>query len=191
MKMAYCFKKSLAITLVIIITLSMVTSVEAINSDETVIIAPENLEGISGAAIKTDDIFVQKITLYEVTNIEDIEIVDDNGNIIKLFPREEYKATVRRTSTKETLGFINLIPVELDGVVPTNSNLGGEFLFYQDGRIFNKIGLANEGKIYFYKQGKTSQDRPMILDIGTVKDGSFTYKDYVTVTGSTISLRRD
>jgi hypothetical protein len=163
---------------------------EASNENETIIIAPENLEGVAGSSIRASDIFVQKITLYEVENITNIEISNDFGETLTMFPTDNYKAIVRRSDTKETLGYINLIPITQSNVIAIG-NYGGEFLFYQNGRVFNKLNLSEDGKIYFYKQGETLGERPMILDIGIVKDGKLTYKEYVKTDNNILSLRRD
>lgn len=184
-------KKILMLVAILMTISSLITIVGAYDSEVTVIVAPDSLEGLPGTEINVSDIFVQKITFYEVKNITDIEVVDDYGNVITLFPREEYKATVRSKDTKDSLGFILLTPVDLGNKLTVSSEYSGEFLFYQNGRIFNKLGLAEEGKIYFYQTGKTETDAPIILNIGNISNGEFTYKDYVIVDVNTIKLRRN
>ena len=156
----------------------------------TYIIAPTEITGVVGSKVHLNEVFVQKVTLTEVSNETDIELVDDSGTPITEFPRNEYKATVRNRTTKERFGFVTLKPYRLTNGTPTSMNQKGEFLFYQEGRVFNSLGDAKEGKLYFWRRGKTPNSPPLILLIGVVENGTFTYKDFVEVTGKTVSIVR-
>lgn len=182
------YSKKMKILLIIVLLLVLPSVTNA--SNETHIIAPGELSGVVGTLIDTSEIFVQKITFSQVENIKDIEIVDDKGIIITKFPKQTVKAYVRRIGSKLNLGFITLKGEEAQGRIGINENLKGEFLFYQNGRVFNKLHLVEEGKLYFYRQPKTLNSPPLILFIGTIEDGEFTYEDYVTITPNTIELRR-
>ena len=191
MTVLYSKKSIVAVLLLgLLLSYSIPFGVSYASPMETIIIAPEKLEGIVGTPINTEDIFVQKITYTNVENIKDIQVTDDNGNEIKIFPKSDYKAIVKQKSTGKVLGFLQLNPKEGEKKVAIGTALKGEFLFYQDGRVFNKLNLAEEGKIYFYREPKTSSSRPLILFIGNVQDGEFEYADYVRITAENIELRR-
>lgn len=191
MKMT-CYSRKLALLLLaLMVIVSSSSIVNAVNTTkETYIIAPEELEGMEGTLIDTSEIFVQRITFLTVENIKNIEVVDDKGVVIKEFPSGTMKAYVREIGNKTSLGFITLKGTPVEGKVALGKPLTGEFLFYQDGRIFNKLNLAKEGPLYFYRESKNPNTNPLLLLIGTVEDGEFSYEYYVRVTTKTIELRR-
>lgn len=188
---------SLKIKLIIavLVALSVVAIIQsrftAYGSTNNYIIAPKELEGLVGGKINIEEVFVQRVTLTQVENIRNVELVDDSGVPITTFPKEEYKAIVREKDTKEQFGFLTLKPYKMDTGTPTALNQKGEYLFYQNGRVFNSLSSSEEGKIYFWKRGKTVNSRPLILLIGEVENGIYTPGEYVEVTSKTVSLIKE
>lgn len=161
----------------------------ASNLNEAVIISPSELEGVTGTRVNLDDVYVQKVNIQRVENIKNIEIVNDSGQPITHFLNKSMKARVRDKKTKANLGFITLKPMQTNGKIPIEANQKGEFLLYQDNRVFNSLNTAKDGRLYFWREAKNVGERPLILDIGEVKDGFYIPKGYIDV-GSSIRLKR-
>lgn len=174
-----------------ILILSTVMVAGAYDSQNPYLIMPNELKGIEGESIRTDQIFVQKVSHTKVETINGVTIVDDNLKEMKAFPTAPYKALVKRTDNNEVIGFILLTPTKRPNKVAIGSDVTGEFLFYQNSRLFNKLNLAEEGKLYFYQQGKTPNSDSMKVCIGVVEQGVLTYENFMTLKSNTLKMRRD
>lgn len=191
--------------LIVSVTILLILGIGNISyaNKDTYIISPRELEGPVGGIINTAEVFVQKITLTEVSSVSNIEIVDDVGTKITHFPKEEYKAIVRTADSKIIVGFLNLKPYKLGNSIPISMNQSGEFLFYQsdkplsDGsnsvgedRVFSNLGSAKEGPIYFWRPGKSLNSRPLCLLIGRIENGTFISEDYIEASANTIRIKK-
>lgn len=154
-----------------------------------IIITPSELEGVAGANLNPEDIFVQEVGLTRV-KILDVNIVDDNNRVLKRFPSESGKYAVVNKENKKKVGFIDLKVLNAGDVIPIAYNLRGEYLFYQEGSVFNSLKSAKEGTLYFWRKSDKHNAPPMILNIGEVQDGMFEGRDFIRVKNKVIQIKK-
>lgn len=183
--------------LLIMAILYMTIPIGIVYGEGRYIISPSKIEGLPGQTIDISEIIAQKLTSNQVTNIP-IMLVDDEFKTITKFPNENYKATVviksndSKNKNREIIGFIDLVVTEenFSDSIPLENlkNVSGEYLFYQEGRIFTNISSAYEGDLYFWKRPKNGQSRPLILNIGKIENGSYLPKDFIKVTSHLVKI---
>lgn len=179
------------ITIGIITTLILlIGTITSYAFSDKIIIAPKQLEGVPGTRVESNDVFVQRVTTTKVTNISKIELRNESGQPITHFTTKPQRAVVRDIDGKVNLGYITLQPITIEGEAPLESNLKGEFLYYQEGKVFNSLSSAGEGRLYFWREPKSGRGRPMILDIGEIKNNIFHPMPFVNI-GNTITVRRE
>lgn len=183
------FKKVGLVVAEALLCVSVLTVAYA-QGDGEVVITPEKLDGQVGERVRIEEVFAQRVTLQGVTNIKSLELVTDEGTPIKEFPEKTYKAVLKDKSTKKQIGFVTLEPLNQKGGVDISTNQKGQYLFYQEGRVFNNLGNADEGKLYFWRKGKKVGSRPMILHIGDIENGTYTPKEYAKVTSKEVVLKK-
>lgn len=177
------------VLLIFTLVMIMFTTVTYANKSN-IIVTPSVLEGEIGAEIPTNNIYVQEVTLNSARML-DVYVVNSDGKILTKFPKKSGRYLLMDKATRKSVGFIDLQSKKTPVIVSTSDNYKGEFLFYQNGSVFNNISNAVDGDLYFFRTNpKSSSLRPMILDIGTIENGILNYRDYIVLDKQVLKLKR-
>lgn len=166
------------------------TTIYATNSTvNNIIITPKEIEGLPGERLNIEDIFVQEVGLNKVS-ILDVKVVDDSDKVVLTFPKTSGKYALINKSNNQKVGYIELKTVSVGNTIPTSNNLRGEYLYFQEGKVFNTLSSAKDGNLYFWQKSNKYGDTPVILNIGEVKEGMFEGKYFVEIINNIIQIKK-
>lgn len=182
--------KKLSFKLIVFLILVFSIGITVYADNPNIIISPTTLEGVEGEPIPADSVYVQEVTMSNA-RLLNVYITNKNNQVLTKFPKESGRYLLMDKATKKSVGFINLEIKKPEVIITTSQDFKGEFMFYQDGNMFKSLKQAKDGILYFFRTNPNpNQTRPMILNIGTIEEGTLNPQKFIIVENSTLKIKR-